>query len=65
MKIFLYRIWHCTWGIVQTFLGLFFIHPAQCFMCGKVTHKNLIDSSSTTIPKKGNILGFEIYLEVC
>lgn len=22
MKVFMYRIWQCTWGILQTFLGL-------------------------------------------
>ena len=22
MKIIIYRIWQCTWGILQTFLGL-------------------------------------------
>ncbi len=28
MKIFIYRIWQCTWGILQTFLGLvlFLLH---------------------------------------
>ncbi len=28
MRIFLYRIWQCTWGLLQTFLGLvlFFMH---------------------------------------
>ena len=28
MKIIIYRIWQCTWGILQTFLGLimFILH---------------------------------------
>ena len=27
MKIFVYRIWQCTWGILQTFLGLILFLP--------------------------------------
>lgn len=31
MKIFLYRIWQCTWGVLQTLLGavVFFMHDGD------------------------------------
>ncbi len=33
MRIFIYRIWQCTWGILQTFLGLLLF-----LMCYKDKH---------------------------